>query len=376
VLTAQPGSIAAPSVIEDVENGGQNPVGTGPFRFVSRTRDNNLVVEKNPDYWRTGFPLLDRIEFRIITDAGARGAALQSGDIDAMESSEADLIEQFFDLAKQGDYQIYFADDGDTDEAFVMFNTTKQPFDDPVLRKAAIQAIDTVAVNDQVYNGLFTPARGPLAPTSEWFHETDYPDYDPAAAKAEIEAWEERNGRPMGFKANIPPDPAVLEIAQLMKDLAGDVGVDVELNTMEQTVLILEAITGNYESTGFGQIFNVPHPDRMYPFLHSSSIPDDPLSNTPSLNFARYANGAIDEALDAARATDDPDEQREHYNALQEALAADTPYLWLVHLKSSVVARNLVRSLTTWTLPDGAVGKPQLGAQVQLWQVWLDQNES
>jgi peptide/nickel transport system substrate-binding protein len=354
------------------EDGGDNPVGTGPFRFVSWTRDSSLVVEKNPNYWRANYPLLDQIEFRVITDGGARASAVLSGDLDAMETSEADTVKAFFERAERGEYQIYFADEGDTDEAFVMFNTTKQPFDDPVLRKAAIQAIDTEAVNDQVYDKQFVPARGPIAPSSEWYFETDYPDFDPAAAKQAIEAWEAANGRGMSFEANVPPDPAVLKIAQLMKDLASDVGVEVELNTMEQTRLILDAITGDYESTGFAQIFNVAHPDGMYAFLHSSSIPDDPLSNDTSLNFPRYANAKIDAALDGARATDDPEEQREFYNELQQALAEDTPYLWLVHVKAALVARNNVRSLTTWELPDGTPGKPQFGTRVPFFQVWVE----
>lgn len=372
ILTAQPGSMAAPAMItSEAENKADNPIGTGPFKFVSWTRENNLVVEKNSDYWREGYPLLDRIEFRVVTDGQARGSSIQSGDLDVMEASEADNINRFFTRASAGEYQIYVATEGDTDENFVMFNTTKPPFDDPVLRRAAIQAIDTEAVNDQVYEGIFTAARGPISPSSEWFVETEYPPFDPGAAKAAIEAWEEANGRGMSFKANVPPDPAILQIAQLMLDLAGDVGVEVELNTMEQTLLILDAITGNYESTGFAQIFNVPHPDRAYAFLHSSSIPEDPLSAETSLNFPRYANGAIDAALDGARATDNVDEQFEYYKELQEALAEDTPYLWLVHVTSTLVARNNVRSLTTWELPDGSTGKQQLGTNVPLYQVWL-----
>lgn len=371
MLTAQTGAIAAQETLDDPV--GDKPIGTGPFEFVSWTRDSSLIVEKNDDYWRAGYPLLDRIEFRVITDGGARGSAMQSGDLDLMEAGESDVIKRFFEDAQStGSYQIYLTDEGDTDENFVMFNTTKAPFNDPVLRRAAIQAIDTQAVSDNVYDGVFIPARGPISPSSEWYVETDYPPYDPAAAKAAIEKWEADNGRPMSFSANLPPDPSVLRIGQLMKDLASDVGVDVELNTIEQTALILDAITGQYEATGFAQIFNVPHPDRMYPFLHSSSIPADPTSTETSLNFPRYANADIDEALEMARTTDDRDEQMEWYTKLQEALAADTPYLWMVHTKSALITRPDVRSLTTWELPDGSTGKPQLGTNVPLYQIWVD----
>ncbi len=372
MLTAQTGSIASPGYLATPPEEDADPIGTGPFEFVSWTRDNSLLVEKNDDYWREGFPKLDQIEFRVITDGGARASAMQSGDLDLMEAVESDVILNFFGEAQKGNYQIYLTDEGDTDENFVMFNTTKPPFDDPVLRRAAIQAIDTAAVAENVYDDVFVPARGPIAPSSEWYAETEYPPYDPAAAKAAIEKWELDNGRQMSFEANIPPDPSVLRIGQLMKDLASEVSVDVELNTIEQTQLILRAISGQYEATGFAQIFNVPHPDRMYPFLHSSSIPDDPTSSETSLNFPRYANADVDAALEGARTTDDREEQFEWYAKLQEALAADTPYLWMVHTKSAIVSRTDVRSLTAWELPDGGTGKPQLGTNVPLYQVWLD----
>ncbi len=67
------------------------PVGTGPFVIKSRDIDNETVVEKNPDYWRTDeqgnqLPYLDSISFRPIPDEGTRLDALLSGTVTAMQS--------------------------------------------------------------------------------------------------------------------------------------------------------------------------------------------------------------------------------------------------------------------------------------------------
>ena len=71
-----------------------NPVGTGPFRFVSWLRDGQLVVESNEDYWQEGLPHLDRITFRVITDEDSRLASLQSGDVDAMQTLRQSTVRQ------------------------------------------------------------------------------------------------------------------------------------------------------------------------------------------------------------------------------------------------------------------------------------------
>jgi hypothetical protein len=68
------------------EDFGSQPVGTGPFKLVSYTRDNATVLERNEDYWQEGLPYLDRITFRPIPDEESRLAAFQSGDVDAVHS--------------------------------------------------------------------------------------------------------------------------------------------------------------------------------------------------------------------------------------------------------------------------------------------------
>jgi peptide/nickel transport system substrate-binding protein len=55
------------------------PIGTGPFMFKEWARGEHIVLERNPDYWDEGKPYLDRIVFRIVPDAAARAALLETG---------------------------------------------------------------------------------------------------------------------------------------------------------------------------------------------------------------------------------------------------------------------------------------------------------
>ena len=83
-LVEQPGYVIAP---EQIQSGStDNPIGTGPFVYESWVPDNHFKATKNPNYWRTGEPYLDSIEFRPIPDPALRINALQAGDVDAIET--------------------------------------------------------------------------------------------------------------------------------------------------------------------------------------------------------------------------------------------------------------------------------------------------
>jgi peptide/nickel transport system substrate-binding protein len=76
-------AIASPASFEEHgPNVTENPVGTGPFKFVSWSRDDSIVLEKNEEYWMDGYPKLDRVIFQVIPDNSARLTALRAGEID------------------------------------------------------------------------------------------------------------------------------------------------------------------------------------------------------------------------------------------------------------------------------------------------------
>ncbi|RKJ48572.1 ABC transporter substrate-binding protein, partial [Butyricicoccus sp. 1XD8-22] len=82
--------IVPPQYIQ--ENGEEhfdnNPVGTGPFKMTGYKRDQEIVLEKNEDYWKEGLPKLDKVTFKVIPEASTRLAELQTGTIDIMKRVE------------------------------------------------------------------------------------------------------------------------------------------------------------------------------------------------------------------------------------------------------------------------------------------------
>jgi peptide/nickel transport system substrate-binding protein len=366
LLTAQPGYMMSPASIDD-GTANLEPVGTGPFEFVSWTQDNELVVERNDDYWRDGYPLLDRIEFRVITDFTAREQSLATGEVDMAELSNADQIVDATEQAEAGEVQIFLDREGENTETFIAFNTSQPPFDDPIARQAVAYAIDTESLSQSQFAGIFPAARGMFKENSPWYAETEYPTYDPDRARELVEQYEAEHGEPLRFKANITPQPEIAAIAQFLQSEAAAVGIDVELVTLDQTQLLLQALGGDYESTGF-YLFGSEHPDREYVFLH-----EDNTEGEVALTFTRFADAELSAALDASRATDDLDEQIAQYQIVQDRLAAELPIVFLVHNQSGTVANNNVRDFKAWTLPDGEPGILNEGVINSLYQIWLQE---
>ena len=82
-LAMSPFGIASPTAFEKHgDKFGDNPVGTGPFKFVEWKRNDSITIEKNEDYWEEGLPKLDKVVFRAIPDNSARLNALNAGEID------------------------------------------------------------------------------------------------------------------------------------------------------------------------------------------------------------------------------------------------------------------------------------------------------
>ncbi|MBA4115548.1 MAG: hypothetical protein H0X71_03750, partial [Rubrobacter sp.] len=92
VLTDRAGIMASPKAIEE-SNGriSDKPVGTGPFEFVERVRGDSITLKKNQDYWRDGFPKVNKIVYSGIDDENVQYQNLQSGELDIIERYDRKL---------------------------------------------------------------------------------------------------------------------------------------------------------------------------------------------------------------------------------------------------------------------------------------------
>ena len=375
MLTSQAGVIAAPSMATNA-NANKEPVDSGPFTFESWEQGAELKVAKNPNYWRDGYPYLDSIDFRVVSDISARGSSLGSGGIDIFETNDAAQIIDFTERAERGEgVQIFTDQNGEGSKIFVGFNMAKAPFDDPIARQAVAYGSNVPMLSEQAYLGIFPPVTGVFSDNSPYYVKPDnYPTYDPEKSRQLAQEYEAKYGKPLEFSVNITPAPEVQLVAQVLQAQLKEVGITVRIESKEQLTLIADALTGNFESTGF-ILFGSPSLDREYVFFASPSKGIGELS----LNFTRIPdeqNKPIVDAMDKARSTDDEAVRKEQYAIVQQEMAKNLNFGFLVQQTSAVVFNENINGVLEWSMPNETGGDGEQGiptTSTMTFNVWKAQ---
>lgn len=365
-FSTQIGAVAEPGWL--AENAASNPVGTGPFRFDSWVTNDSLTVLRNDSYWRDGHPLLDEVQFRVVTDELEREGGLASGDLDVIQTRQGAQLARLRADAEAGQIQLACGAGAESIESFVMLNLKTTPFDDPDARRAVALATDRQAVIDQLGGGEVELASSPYAPSSPWHTDAAFPAHDLAAASALVAEVEDRTGEPFTVRLLSASTPDATRQSQVIAEQWTQAGIDVEVATLEQSMLIRNVIFGDYQAVTWQQ-FDAPHPlaDSIWWTPRASSEPPN-----VALNFARNDDPVLRDLLDEAQGEPDRAEQQRLYADAQRQINQALPYIWLFHTKQCVAAQTSVVDLVRWTTPDGATGMEIIGGSHPLWQVWLD----
>lgn len=374
VLTGPAGWPFSPTAVAEMgaDQFGSNPVGTGPFRFVSWLRDGQLVVERNEDYWQEGLPYLDRITFRVITDEESRVASLQSGDVDAMQTLRQSTVRQVRDL------------DGFESHDFIgnlagaqLFNTTNPPLDDVRVRRSLMFAVDQPAILDILGGSDISPtATQYFAPDSPWYSEKVaevWPTNDPAQAEALLQEYmndpNRSDGKPVGASVvldhNIIPDPSVVEMGLGYKSMWETVGYVHNMNQVEVAVLIDVLQSGDYmiNTSRAGN-----QDDPCITFRNNFGDP----ATTPT-NFTRFTTPELEDNLETLCQSTDFDTRYQAVENIGMILAENVPHTWTGHTPNSVGARPELQNIGGWRFPDGTMGDGHPMTVVMWGQVWLEQ---
>jgi peptide/nickel transport system substrate-binding protein len=286
------------------------PIGTGPFRFVEYQPGNQLVVEKNPDYFVPGSPKVDRVVMRIIPEYTTSVAGLENGELDLVYDLPPEQIDQLKDSKVSRIEEVACG----SWEGIILNNAFK-PFDDPRVRQAFIKIVDRQAFTDIAMFGHGTPTVTPIPPTHPYFRADLLAPPDIAGAKKLLA----EAGYPNGFPIEMviaTGSPWEERLGTAFRDAAKQIGVTVSLRVVPGDKFDTE-IEGKapFSVDGF---FGRPTPDTMlYAWYHSSGSWNNTLWH--------YNNPEVDKILDAARATGDTAEQKKLYGRFQEIVAKDGP---------------------------------------------------
>jgi peptide/nickel transport system substrate-binding protein len=233
------------------------PVGTGPWRFVSWDRNNQIVLERNPDYRNdnplvsnSGPPYADRLIFRVIPEGPARMATLRTGEVSFAEPSLQDAA----DLAKDKDFKVYTGEKRTGQIAYVGFTAKIPPLNDPRVRQAVGYALDRNAMVEIGFNGLVEASGCSVAPGLQGYDPQKCAEwgqhYDPAKAKELLKQAGYGPDKPLRVELSVSPlqgwDESFVVIQQQLKA----VGIEAEIETRQFATWVDYMSKRNRETTG------------------------------------------------------------------------------------------------------------------------------
>lgn len=326
------------------------PVGTGPFKFVEYERGQYVMAEKNEDYWREGYPYLDRIVWRFIKDKSAAAAALEAGEVHETGFnglSMADIVrlseDDRFDVGTQG-YENNVA------HSTVEFNHRNPILADLKVRQAIYHGLDIDYAIDTIMRGFAAPGRGPI-PTTGAANYTDdvttYP-YDVALAKKMLD----EAGYPVGddgfrFKLRHRPAPWG-EYTQLWGEYFAqamrEIDIEVELIANDAPGF-LNGVYRDYDfdtANGWHQFRSDPAVSTMV-WLRSGQTP-----GTPWTNQFGWQSDEMDTMIDTAASELDPKARADLYHAIQAKAMDELPVFFAIeHPFISVTSKKLMNHHNT-----------------------------
>jgi peptide/nickel transport system substrate-binding protein len=360
--------IMAQAQLDDATTCDRNLIGTGPFKLVEWNQNESFLAEKNPDYWQTDadgqqLPYLDEIEFRPIIEAASRVNGLLSGEVNAIQVSAGEQIDDLRTETEAGNINSVESDQF-AEVTFAQFNTSKAPFDSKTARMAAIKSMDMETFNQTRNLGILQNANGPFAPGGiGYLEDSGYPTYDLEGAKELVAQYKAETGEDLAFTLLSTPDQPTQQSAQLAQQMGEKAGIKVSIQTMEQAALISTAIAGDFQAMVFR---NYPggDPDAQYNWWKSKS----------PVNFARFSDPEIDTLLDQGRATADKDQRQQIYGDINKRFASEGYSMWLQWVMWDIGTATDVHGVLGPDLPDDQGGPfPGLATGHPVAGMWVDQ---
>ena len=316
------------------------PIGTGPFRFVSMTPDEDVVLERNPEYFGP-LPKIDRVRFRIVPEAIVRALELRKGsaDIGGVNSLTPDMI-----LALAGRPGIVVEEEPGTSLAYIAFN-----FDDAILakrdvRQALAYATDRDTIIRYLLRGKARPASS-LLPPNHWAYEPNVKQYsyNPHEAERLLDAAGFPRGGD-GVRFHLTLKTSTEESTRLLGETLADqwerVGVNLALRPLENATLQSDIGHGSFQLytlrwTGYTN----NDPDIFSYVFSSQRMPPD------GANRGHYRNPALDKLIDQQRMEMDRDKRKAILSEIQKIVAEDEPYIDLWYYDNVCAHRDRVTGI-------------------------------
>ena len=332
--TGRAGTIVSPAAVEKYGTDyGRNPVGTGPFKFVSWRENDRIELEANPDYFEEGLPKLERVTFVIMNEPSSAVAAMFAGQIDAMTDCPYQLVPQ---ITANPRTELY--GDVEGNYTYVAMNTRRAPFDDINLRRAVAAAIDRETLLKQAYFGNAIQAYSPISPPM-----TDF--YDPEIASSgrgqhfdltKAKEWRAKAANQgeitVNYMMSETSGPTGTRIAQGVAPMLAQIGIKANLELIEAANWVKRRNSGDFDMFDFLWSADLDPDETLYPEFKTGG----------AWNFPGWESAKFDDLCKQAQVILDVEERRKLYYEAEDILMDEAPIAIVAHIKVyKVLAANV-----------------------------------
>ncbi|WP_138755145.1 ABC transporter substrate-binding protein [Paenibacillus sinopodophylli] len=332
---------------------GKNPVGTGPFKFVSWEENSQITVERNADYnWAPPLvenqkaPYLDKVIFKIAPEEATRIGSVQSGQVLAGETIPPQNI-----LALEKDEKLQLFKANTQGLPYTLFiNQNKAPWNELKARQALQAAIDVDAIVKTLYLGTYDRAWSPLTPGTFGYDKSleggVKPDLDKANALLEelgyvkgADGIRVKDGKKLTlhYVDGSPNREKRNDIAAIIQQQLKQIGVAVEVEiTKDVRSIVFES--ANYDIYGNSQVNS--DPEALRSFYHSGAASVGGKQNLPA-----YKNAEVDSWIDQGLVEKDTAKRQELYANVQKAIIEQAVIIPIYVFPYTIAASKTVQGI-------------------------------
>lgn len=307
------------SVTKAGKNFGQNPIGTGPYKFVKHSIGQKVTLVRNDQYFKGKAPIKN-VEFRIITDENTALVSLQTGEVDFLYQIPA--------ISKQTvekDSKLAIHEFNGINLTYVLMNTSAKPFNNVLVRQAMNYAIDKNSVVLVAEEGMGTVTDSIFSKDIYGYSKIKGYEYNPDKAKALLAKAGYANGFSFTFKTM---DGAYSKAAQRIQEDLRKIGVTVNIESGEKNAFIQDLAKGNYEMGNIS--VSVGKDADFYGIIFKSG---------EQANFSHYSNTKVDKLFMDGRSATDAKKRLKTYADVAQLISNDAVIVPLYYPRSLFVGK-------------------------------------
>lgn len=316
-----------------VENGGdfnENPVGNGPYKFVSWEKGREILLTKDDNFYKSDKPKTNNLRFTFIPDATTRSNALRTEEvylIDYVPSNEVIAFE------KEPGIEV---DISEAPFMMLQFNTEEGPLSDARVRRAIAYAVDRQAVIDTAFMGRGTPLYGFPTRVGQNGYDGKFENYFSHDIEKAKELLAEA-GYPDGFKTKILATSTYEfheKTALVVQDSLKQIGIEAEVELPDWATRIERSNVGDYEILVSGTAGNIVDMDWATNYYLSGPTR---MNSSPG-----FSDPEIDRLLNLGRETLDEEERIKIYDEFRERALEQSNFVYLNYREQSFARRDYV----------------------------------